>query len=225
MNGSPRSSRRLSGPQWVIAGSTFGALLVASLALGFAAGRAGTPKAKPAQVAAVPAKAKPVSIVKEGSVEPTLKPKKDADPAPGPIEPKKAEPKTESKTEPKVEPKPEPKTPAKTEPKKEFPPKKEVTPPKGEVITYVSKIRSIINNKCVVCHGDPSKKGGLDMKTFANMIKGGKGGVGIVPGKPDESRIWKSIEDGEMPPDDKPQLSEMEKKLIHDWIISGAKEK
>ena len=38
---------------------------------------------------------------------------------------------------------------------------------------------------CAPCHGSHLQEGGLDLRTRASMLKGGKSGPGIVPGKPE----------------------------------------
>lgn len=218
-------SDRLTPPQWVVACSVFGAMVLASLAIGFSAGRPNSgPKTRPPVVAELPkAKSPPVAdpTPPPKKVEPKLVAKRP-EPEPMPEPEKKTDPEPEMK---KPEPKPEPKKvepPKKTEPKKVEPKKAE--PPKTDMaLTYTTHIKKIVQQKCIVCHGDPAKKGGLDMKTLALMIKGGKGGPGVVPGKPDDSVVWTSINDGVMPPSDKEQLTDAEKKMIHDWIMAGAK--
>ncbi|HVK11593.1 MAG TPA: c-type cytochrome domain-containing protein [Gemmataceae bacterium] len=230
-------SDRLTPNQWVVAGSVFGALVLASLALGFSAGRAAGPGKPPATPVGEKPKAKttPVAEKPERVEEPPPPPKKFAPktvpikrPVPTP-EPEKPEPEMKKEPEPepkKVEPMPEPKQvePKKTEVAKKEPPKKDPNVPAGAV-TYTSHIQKIVQMKCVVCHGEGSVKGKLSMKTLALMTKGGSGGAGVVPGKPDESTVWMRIDDGTMPPSDKEQLTDAEKKMIHDWITSGAKEK
>ena len=45
------------------------------------------------------------------------------------------------------------------------------------------------------------KKGGLDLRTMASRLKGGKSGPALVPGRPEESLLLKKIVDGQMPPE------------------------
>ena len=46
---------------------------------------------------------------------------------------------------------------------------------------------TILHVKCIVCHGKQIREGGLDLRTRAGLLKGGKSGPVIVPGKPEES--------------------------------------
>lgn len=127
------------------------------------------------------------------------------------------------KAEPKPEPKkPDPKPTPKTEPKKPDPPKKP-EPPKVEMVSYEKQVFPIFKAKCLTCHGDPQKKADLDLKTLATALMGGSSGPGAVPGKLEGSSIWESIADGSMPPPNKEKLTDAEKKVVKDWILSGAK--
>ena len=173
--------------QWVVAGSVCGAMVIAGLALGYAAGRApasGKPPVTP--VAEKPkAKSTPVAEKPEKSEEPPVKktvPIKRPDPDP---EPEKSEPEMKKPEPEKPEPKPEPKKPEpkkiepkKTEVAKKDPPKKEPNVPAGSV-TFVSHIQKVVQQKCILCHGEGSIKGKLSMKTLALMTKGGKA-AGVV---------------------------------------------
>jgi len=58
----------------------------------------------------------------------------------------------------------------------------------------------IMNLRCTVCHGSRKREAGLDLRTRASMLKGGKSGPAIVPGKPKESLVLKRIHAREMPP-------------------------
>lgn len=58
----------------------------------------------------------------------------------------------------------------------------------------------IVLLRCTPCHGLRRQEGGLDLHTRAAMLKGGKSGPALVPGKPDESLIVKRLRAGEMPP-------------------------
>jgi len=82
--------------------------------------------------------------------------------------------------------------------------------------------------RCVACHGPERREGGLALHTRAGMLKGGKSGPALVPGKPDESLIAKKIRSGEMPP--KQGLDEVsvrpitkaETARLIGWITQGA---
>jgi len=90
------------------------------------------------------------------------------------------------------------------------------------------EVRGILQARCVTCHGGLKQMGGLDLRTVASRLKGGKSGPALVPGKPDESLMLKRIVNGEMPPDkmakelavELPTDGETEK--LRAWIVAGA---
>lgn len=100
--------------------------------------------------------------------------------------------------------------------------------PVAAVIPAEHEIRGILQARCVVCHGAGQKKGGLDLRTNASRLKGGKSGPALVAGKPGESLMLKRIVAGTMPPDkgakelaiELPTDSETQK--IRAWIAGGA---
>src|SRR5215471_11945324 len=84
--------------------------------------------------------------------------------------------------------------------------------------------RNILDTKCAVCHG-PAQMSGLDLRERATILKGGKRGPAIVPGKAAESLLYKAVRrEGElqMPPG-KTALTAAEVNAIRVWINGGAK--
>ncbi len=84
--------------------------------------------------------------------------------------------------------------------------------------------------RCATCHGLRRQEGGLDLRTKASMLKGGKSGPAMVLGKPEESLMLKRIHAGEMPPNEllvragvRPITSGEIEKLTR-WIQLGAPE-
>src|SRR4030095_13061108 len=53
---------------------------------------------------------------------------------------------------------------------------------------------------CAPCHGAQQREGGLDLRTKASMLRGGKSGPALIPGKPDESPLIRRIRSQECPP-------------------------
>ena len=105
---------------------------------------------------------------------------------------------------------------------------KEVAPNKLEVSQH--DVIPIVLLRCTACHGRQKQEAGLDLRTRAAMLKGGKSGPAFVPGKPDESLILKRIRAEEMPPRSrltevsvKPMEAEELSKLTR-WIELGAPE-
>jgi len=47
--------------------------------------------------------------------------------------------------------------------------------------------------RCTACHGPRKQEAKLDLRTRASMLRGGKSGPAIVPGKPAESLVLKKI--------------------------------
>ncbi len=102
-------------------------------------------------------------------------------------------------------------------------------PTKEQLDFFEGKIRPLLSEKCYKCHsGEAGKmKGGLLLDTAAETRKGGDTGPGIVPGKPEESLIYKAIlytdPDMEMPPSS--SGGKLDAKQIADvaeWIKMGA---
>jgi len=96
-----------------------------------------------------------------------------------------------------------------------------------EAGAYTDIIQPLLQNKCYSCHGANKQKGKLRMDQTDLLMKGGKDGVVLEPGKADESELIKRIllekaDDHHMPPKEKPQLTEKEIALLHWWIASGA---
>ncbi len=84
---------------------------------------------------------------------------------------------------------------------------------------WTGKVRQLFDVQCVKCHGPIEQKGGLELDTPQAVLKGGDDGVVIVPGKPEESSLYKKLEPGadpHMPP--KKQLSETEREWVRQWI-------
>ena len=150
--------------------------------------------------------------------EPPAAPTPPAKPEPKKEEPKKPEPKKEEPKKPDAK-KPE----AKPEPKKPDPPKPEPKKPETVSLTYEKDILPVFKSKCLLCHGNPKKDGGLDLRTLKAVLEGGDGGAGVVAGKPADSPVWIRTDDGSMPKNPKDRLTKAEMKLLADWIAGGAK--
>lgn len=208
-----RPPMRPRDPLWqrVVAASAFGLVLLAGGALGYRiATRNDKPVPKPVEVA--------VSSTATPATDPTTRPEP---PPPTKAEPtKKTAAPVPKPTKPEPEPEPEPPKPTPPPTKKPAP---KSTPPTTAVaaLTY-DKLLPLLTARCLMCHG-AKPRGGLDMRTLASLMKGGNGGSEVKPGKPDDSEIWKQIENDSMPPDGQVKLTPDEKKLIRDWILAGAK--
>lgn len=95
-----------------------------------------------------------------------------------------------------------------------------------DALLFEDVIQPILQNKCVQCHRDGKSKGDLSLETLENILKGGKSGPAIVPGKPDSSELIRRIlldEDHKdfMPADGKPPLTKNELQLIQLWATEG----
>ncbi|WP_336514345.1 c-type cytochrome domain-containing protein [Pollutibacter soli] len=96
-----------------------------------------------------------------------------------------------------------------------------------EAKVYDDLVMRIINKKCVSCHGPDKQKGKLRLDREEFILKGGKDGLVIKAGSPEESELIKRIllplnDDDHMPPKEKKQLTPDELELLHWWIKTGA---
>lgn len=106
-----------------------------------------------------------------------------------------------------------------------------LAPPPSDVepVPTEREVLAILQVRCMICHGGLKQRGGLDLRTMASRLKGGKSGhAALVPGKADESPLYTRIAKGEMPPAamakdlavELPTDAETEK--IKRWIAAGA---
>src|SRR5579862_3254709 len=69
-------------------------------------------------------------------------------------------------------------------------PIKVVVVDRKEPLTYENDIEPIFVKKCAFCHSGNVKESRLDMGTYEGLMKGGKRGKCITPGKPEESHLY-----------------------------------
>lgn len=86
-----------------------------------------------------------------------------------------------------------------------------------------SSVQQLITSRCQSCHNDQNSSGGLSLTSAARMRKGGNTGPAIVPGKPEESLLYRLVSGGspKMPREGEP-LSAGEIAQVRQWIQQGA---
>lgn len=87
--------------------------------------------------------------------------------------------------------------------------------------SFVKDISPLLVAKCGACHID-SARGEFSMSSFANLMRGDKGGIVVRPGSSLGSRIVEVIETGDMPRGNNKVTPEELSKLKL-WIDGGAK--
>jgi len=91
-------------------------------------------------------------------------------------------------------------------------------------ITFTKDIFPIFEQKCLSCHEEGKRRGGLSLATFNHTMEGGSSGQVIMAGDPDGSRLVKLIQlemEPIMPPKGEP-LDDATIDLIRAWIAEGA---
>ncbi len=96
-----------------------------------------------------------------------------------------------------------------------------------EPIDYAKDVQPLFAAKCTVCHSGSEQKGKFDMGTFAAVMKGGRRGVAVVPGKPTDSLLYAYSSHNKapvMPPkSEENPLTPAEVAVLKLWIEQGAK--
>lgn len=96
-----------------------------------------------------------------------------------------------------------------------------------EPVTYEKDVAPIFVAKCQVCHAGNLTEGKFDLGTHAGLMKGGKKGAAIVPGKAEESQLWLRASHRHekiMPPKaENNPLTPNEVATLKLWIDQGAK--
>src|SRR5229473_2240098 len=96
----------------------------------------------------------------------------------------------------------------------------------ADKITYQDHILPILRDKCLGCHNQDKKSGGLRLNTFSNVLAGGSSGEVIKPGDPDNSRLFLQVSHKREPfmPPKSEMLPKENLEIIRQWIVGGALE-
>ena len=87
---------------------------------------------------------------------------------------------------------------------------------------FETKVRPVIFDRCLDCHGREKSKGGLRLDSREAVLKGGESGPVVLPGKPDASRLIAAIRydgDVQMPP--KGKLKDEDIAALTEWVKLG----
>ncbi len=90
---------------------------------------------------------------------------------------------------------------------------------------WAGSVQPLFDVHCVKCHGPIEQKSGLELDTPEAVFKGGDEGAVVVPGNPEESRLYQYLaadSDPHMPP--KKQLKESEIETVRQWIAALAED-
>ena len=102
------------------------------------------------------------------------------------------------------------------------------TPAEAAALTYFQdSVKPILRQNCYRCHFGLNHKGGFNLSTRSLLLKGGKHGVAVIPGQPNDSLLVRLIRhegppDHPMPMPQKGKLSDAEIAAIFKWISDGA---
>src|SRR5438105_1147825 len=66
-------------------------------------------------------------------------------------------------------------------------------------VSFTSDIRPVFENSCWKCHGSAVQLSKLDLRTREGALQGGQRGAAIVPGKAEESRLYRLVAGLEKP--------------------------
>lgn len=93
----------------------------------------------------------------------------------------------------------------------------------GDATLFERRVAPILSERCAACHNPDKRGGGLDVTNRASLLKGGKNGPAVVPGKPDKSLLLDMVtgDEPDMPRKAKPLTAEQRADL-RKWVEAGA---
>lgn len=93
-------------------------------------------------------------------------------------------------------------------------------------VSYDKEVEPIFYKRCVTCHSGSVKESRFDIASYEGLIKGGKRGTSITPGKSDTSLLYKLVTRQQkpyMPPRGEEPITPEEIAVVKLWIDQGAK--
>ena len=97
--------------------------------------------------------------------------------------------------------------------------------------SFKEDVMPVFVGRCISCHhpgGEGTEKSGLDLTSYAGVMKGTKFGPMVIPGDPESSNLmllldWRASPELRMPHGMK-QLNSCDRNDIRGWIREGAKD-
>lgn len=98
-------------------------------------------------------------------------------------------------------------------------------------MSFAEDVMPIFRGRCISCHqpgGQGFERSGLDLTTYAGVMKGTKNGPMVIPGDAQSSNLmwlldWRASPELRMP-HGKKKLSTCDRDAIRAWINDGAKD-
>ena len=95
-----------------------------------------------------------------------------------------------------------------------------------QVEFFEKKVRPVLVNNCYRCHSKEatSLKGSLYLDSRSGVLSGGESGPAIIPGKPEQSLIFKAVsyQQGKLKMPPKTKLADKDIRILEAWIKMGA---
>lgn len=88
---------------------------------------------------------------------------------------------------------------------------------------FDARVAPILTKRCLPCHNEELRNGGLSFLDRESLLKGGGRGPAIVPGKPEQSLLIEALQhEGQLQMPPGPKLPGSEIKILTRWIRDGA---
>jgi hypothetical protein len=99
-------------------------------------------------------------------------------------------------------------------------------PKKAAPVTYDQHVLPLLKDKCIGCHNQDKKRGGLTLNNYLKLMEGGSSGACVKPGDPDNSLLFRLASHSQEPvmPPRSAKLPAESLELIRKWIAAGAPE-
>ena len=88
---------------------------------------------------------------------------------------------------------------------------------------FDKRVAPILIKRCLGCHNEELKNASISFLDRDSLLKGGRRGPAIVPGKPEQSVLVKTLsQDGDLQMPPGPKLPRKEISILTEWIRRGA---
>ena len=97
-------------------------------------------------------------------------------------------------------------------------------PDDSGVELFETRIRPLLADRCVECHGPDVQKSGLRLDRYGSILAGGERGPAVVPGEPERSPLVLAVRqvDPELSMPPKGRLEEAQIAELEAWVAAGA---